>query len=193
MSKTKKQVVFEAATQLFREKGYKAASMRELAERVGLKQASSLYNHFKSKEIVLQKICFENADKFISGIDSIERKNISPAEKIKALIQLHISIATEDITSVTVFNDEWRHLPETELTAFLKDRNEYEANFKALLRSGMDSGEFVTMSESTAFQLVISSVKWIHYSAKRMKKEELDRKRDEIKHFISRGLFLEIN
>ena len=61
--KTKKELVFEAAGKLFMEKGYLAASMRELAERVGLEQASSLYNHLKSKEEVLRKICFDNACK----------------------------------------------------------------------------------------------------------------------------------
>ena len=55
------------------EKGYLAASMRELAERVGLEQASSLYNHLKSKEEVLRKICFDNAHKFINGISEIEK------------------------------------------------------------------------------------------------------------------------
>jgi AcrR family transcriptional regulator len=46
--KRKKEAIYEAAAQLFREKGYKAASMRDLAERVDLK-VSSLYSHIGSK------------------------------------------------------------------------------------------------------------------------------------------------
>lgn len=142
MQKTKKQIVFEAAAELFMEKGYLAASMREIAKKVGLEQASSLYNHLKSKEDVLVKICLENAERFISGIATIEETNSSPIEKIKALIHLHISIATKDRTSVTVFNDEWRHLSEPHLSSFLTKRKDYENRFKKIIEAGIESGDF---------------------------------------------------
>jgi AcrR family transcriptional regulator len=45
----KKQRILEAAACLFRDKGYSATSMRDLAGAVNLK-ASSLYNHISSKE-----------------------------------------------------------------------------------------------------------------------------------------------
>ena len=53
--KTKKQLILEAAARLFRDKGYAATSMRDLARAVDLK-ASSLYNHIGSKEEILQNI-----------------------------------------------------------------------------------------------------------------------------------------
>ena len=99
--KSKKEEVFEEAALLFQEKGYAAASMRELAKRVGLKQASSLYNHYKNKEEILQQICFENAHKFINGIKAIEVDGNSATEKIKALIRfclLYTSPSPRDAT-----------------------------------------------------------------------------------------------
>ncbi|MBK6904959.1 MAG: helix-turn-helix transcriptional regulator [Saprospirales bacterium] len=53
-SKNKKQEIFEEAAKLFQEKGYGAASMRDLADRVQLK-ASSLYSHIRKKEEILQR------------------------------------------------------------------------------------------------------------------------------------------
>ncbi len=161
--KTKKELVFEAAGKLFMEKGYLAASMRELAERVGLEQASSLYNHLKSKEEVLRKICFDNAQKFINGISEIEKQPVSSSEKIKQLIALHIRVATEDITSVTVFNDEWRHLSEPYLSDFLALRRDYENRFKKIIDEGILSGEFKKTHSNVALYTILTSVRWIHY------------------------------
>lgn len=53
--KTTKEKIFEAAIDLFAEKGYDATSMREIAEAVGIKKAS-LYSHYKGKEEILEKI-----------------------------------------------------------------------------------------------------------------------------------------
>lgn len=161
--KTKKELVFEAAGKLFMEKGYLAASMRELAERVGLEQASSLYNHLKSKEEVLRKICFDNANKFITGITGIESQQVSASEKVKQLIELHIRVAIEDFTSVTVFNDEWRHLSEPFLSEFLALRKDYETRFKQIIDEGVASGEFKKINPTVALYTILTSIRWIHY------------------------------
>jgi len=51
---TKKKIL-EASIDLFSRKGYSAVSVRELTKAVGIKE-SSLYNHFRSKEEILECI-----------------------------------------------------------------------------------------------------------------------------------------
>lgn len=53
--KTTKERIFEAAIDLFAQKGFDTTSMREIAETVGIKKAS-LYSHYKSKDEILEKI-----------------------------------------------------------------------------------------------------------------------------------------
>ncbi len=50
-----KQRIFEAAVELFSCEGYSAVSVRDLTRAVGIKE-SSLYNHFASKEAILEAI-----------------------------------------------------------------------------------------------------------------------------------------
>ena len=52
---SKKDIIIKKAALLFRTKGFNAASMRELAEAVGV-EAPSLYNHIGSKSELLQAI-----------------------------------------------------------------------------------------------------------------------------------------
>lgn len=50
-----KEYILECAIDLFSEKGYKEVTVREIADKVGIK-ASSLYKHYKSKEEILENI-----------------------------------------------------------------------------------------------------------------------------------------
>jgi TetR/AcrR family transcriptional regulator, cholesterol catabolism regulator len=159
--KSKKALIQETAAQLFRDKGYSATSMRDLAEAVNLK-ASSLYNHISSKEEILKNICFENARRFISGMAQVEATDATASEKVRKLLQLHVRTAMEDATSVTAFNDEWRHLNEPFLTEFKALRRDYEQRFLQLLRQGIASGEFRQMEDQVALYTLFSSVRWLY-------------------------------
>jgi AcrR family transcriptional regulator len=160
--KSKKQEIFEEAAKLFQEKGYSSASMRDLAQRVNLK-VSSLYSHIGGKEEILQKICFDNANHFLEGISEVEALNLSPTESVKKLVRLHIKIALEDPTSITVFNDEWRHLSEPYLADFLKMRKDYETRFGNIIRKGIDLGEFKNLNITVVLFTILTSVRWLHY------------------------------
>lgn len=158
---TTKQKIFEEAARLFQENGYLAASMRDLAQRVGL-QVSSLYSHIGSKEELLQKICFDSARAYTEGMKRVEESNATPLEKLKQLISLHIQIATTDVTSVTIFSDEWRHLSEPFLQEFLTIRKDYERRFSRILQQGIDAGELVDMNVTVVLFSILTSLRWLH-------------------------------
>ena len=52
---TTKEKIFEAAVELFSHQGYNGASIREIARIVGIKE-SSIYNHYQSKDKILETI-----------------------------------------------------------------------------------------------------------------------------------------
>ena len=54
-NESRKDLIVKAGASLFREKGFGAASMRDLAENIGV-EAASLYNHIKSKNEILESI-----------------------------------------------------------------------------------------------------------------------------------------
>jgi AcrR family transcriptional regulator len=161
VKKSKKEIIREAAALLFRDKGYSATSMRDLAEAVNLK-ASSLYNHISSKEEILRDICFENAQRFISGMDSVEATQAAPDEKVRLLLRLHIQTAMQDATSVTAFNDEWRHLNEPMLSEFKALRRDYERRFLTIIQEGIASGHFRKIEPTVALYTIFSSVRWLY-------------------------------
>lgn len=160
-SKSKKQFILEVAAQLFRDKGYSATSMRDLARAVQLR-ASSLYNHISSKEEILKLICFDNAQRFYEGLERIEQMPVSLSAKVEALIRLHIRTAMEDVTSVTAFNDEWRHLSEPFLGQFIQMRKNYEQRFRAIVEAGIVEGTIKPMHAQVILYTIFSSVRWLY-------------------------------
>jgi len=187
----RKQDIYSAAVHLFKEKGYAAASMRDIAEKVGI-EASSLYSHISSKEEILKDICSECSEMFESGMLSVLKMDGSYLEKTKSLIKLHIDIALNYPSSVTVFNDEWKHLPEEALSQFLDSRRSYERNFRNILKLGIQSGEFTSRSSTVLFNIIINSTKWLHYYPKKMTPEELAKVQSDIFSFLEAGLLTSI-
>ncbi len=164
MLKTKKSVkrelILAEAAKLFKDRGYSGTSMRDLAGQVGM-EAASMYNHIKSKDELLDTICFRISDTYISQLAEIERTGTSYGEKIKSLVRLHIRLMVEDGAAVSVANHDWKYLPEPRLTEFKQARKNYEKGFAALIEAGIAAGEFRPVNASVALFTVLSAVRWV--------------------------------
>ncbi len=184
---TKKEDILHKAALLFHQKGYSATTMRELANAVGI-EASSLYNHIQSKEELLTSICFLNAKKFSEGMSGAESLSESPSAKLSALIKQHIDIALEDKTSMTVFDDEWKHLSEPHLSSFLQTRKEYQKRFCSIIEEGIKQGEIQSLPSNLIMNTIISSLRWIHFKPESAKKVNTNKLHEQIVSLLMKGI-----
>lgn len=161
VKKSRKEQIEEKATALFEERGYAATSMRDLAQVLGI-EAASLYSHIKSKEEILQKICFRMADEFFNAWNEVELENRSQADKMEKAMIAHVKVITKDTAASAVFFNEWRHLSEPHLSQFLAMRNDYEGRFISIITDGMTSGEFNEVDAKFTMLTVLSSLNWTH-------------------------------
>ncbi|MCB0639346.1 MAG: TetR family transcriptional regulator [Lewinella sp.] len=177
----------EAAAELFRDKGYSATSMRDLAQAVHL-QASSLYNHIQSKQEILREICFANARRFLAGITAIEAEYATATERVRALLELHIQVAVQDFTSITSFNDEWRHLDAPALEEFMTLRRAYEQRFIGIIQAGIEAGEFKAVEPRIALYTLLSSIRWVYDWFKPNQRLTIDDVRASVQQLLLSGL-----
>ena len=157
---TKKEVIIEKASRLFREKGFGAASMRDLAEHVGV-EAASLYNHIQSKSEILQTICFKVANEFISNLEVVETSQQSTLKKMETIIRLHIRMMLDQYEYVYIADHEWRHLPEPYLSNFLNQRRNYRKRLSDIIETGIAKGEIKTIDPYTAVLVILSAISGI--------------------------------
>lgn len=158
--KNRREHILSESAMLFKERGFGSATMRDIAVRVGI-EAGSMYNHIKSKGELLEAICFRVAQIYLTQLDEIEAGEGSVAEKVEALIRLHVKIMVEDGASVYVCNNEWKSMGGEKLVAFKKMRSTYETRVKDLLRQGMETGVFRNVDPEIALFTLLSSVRWV--------------------------------
>jgi TetR/AcrR family transcriptional regulator, cholesterol catabolism regulator len=158
---SRKEQVIRSAAELFKEKGYAASSMRDLAQKLGI-EAASLYSHIKSKEEILRTLCFDMAADFRTSLEKVEKLNVSVPEKLTLGIIGHVEVMARDLTSSAVFMNEHRHLSQPFLRDFLLLRINYINRFKKIIDAGVKSGEFKkNIDTKLAVMTLFSSLNWM--------------------------------
>lgn len=158
---SRKEQVIRKAAELFKEKGYAASSMRDLAQKLGI-EAASLYSHIKSKEEILQTLCFDMAADFRASIEKVEKQKVSASEKLSLGIIGHVNVMARDLTASAVFMNEHRHLSNPYLRDFLLLRINYINRFKAIIEEGVSKGEFKSnIDTKLAVMTLFSSLNWM--------------------------------
>lgn len=141
MVETRRQQIEDAASTLFRERGYAATSVRDIARALDI-QGASLYAHVASKEDVLWSIVERAAARFLGRARPIVGQDATPAERLRDLIHAHVEVLTEDLGHASVFLHEWRFLRPERRATVAQRRDEYEALFRAVIADGVAHGEF---------------------------------------------------
>jgi AcrR family transcriptional regulator len=156
-----RELIISAAAKLFKERGYASSSMRDIANSLNI-EAASLYHHIKSKEEILDIICFDMAKKFLAAISEVNDIYFNAEEKLRKAILHHVEIITEDIDKSAVFLREWRSLPEKPLADFIQLRSHYETEFTHIIENGIQEDIFDAVDKKFAVLSILSSVNWIN-------------------------------
>jgi AcrR family transcriptional regulator len=156
-AQTTKERVKKTAQKLFRERGYAAVGMRELAKEVGI-QAPSLYNHYRSKDDLLREICFDMAQQFFAAFDKAIVTEDKFQRKLKAVIKAHIGVIASNLEASEVFFNEWMFLEQPHLGKFKKLRFEYEMKFRGIIDKGINKGDFKRMNSKLIAFAIFSAL-----------------------------------
>jgi AcrR family transcriptional regulator len=133
--------IFEAATRIFREKGYHAASMQDIAEAVGLLKGS-LYHHISSKHELLLEIFEAGMQEATRAIEEIAYADLAPADKLRLAITRHIELITGNLDQATVFVMEARAMELEQRQRVVAQRDYFDRLFRRIIQEGVDAGVF---------------------------------------------------
>ena len=182
---SKKDFILLRASAMFRDKGFPATSMRDLAEAVGI-EAASLYNHIQSKSEILQEIIFRIANDCNVHLESLDDSSISSIKKIESLIRFHVQMMLNRFDDYTVMINEWIHLTEPYHTNFTTQRRHYVQKMEAIIEEGIRSKEMNPISPYVATLTILSSVRGLefwHRSGKKIAPQTMED--NMVNHLIS--------
>ncbi len=162
---SRRRAIEEVASDLFRERGYAATSVRDIARALSI-QGPSLYAHVTSKEDVLWSNVDRAAGRFEAAAaaaeeGAAERRPGDPVEAITALVRAHVGVITADVGEASVFVHEWRALGPERRTAVLARRDAYEARFRRHIAAGISIGAFGLTDPAIAATVVLTALNGI--------------------------------
>jgi AcrR family transcriptional regulator len=184
---SKKDFILEKASALFREKGFAATSMRDLAEAVGI-EAASLYNHIQSKSEILQEIISRTANDCNVHMDGIEDPGMESIRKIESLIRFHVRMMLNRFNDYYVMVNEWIHLSEPFFSEFAATRRRYVQKMEAILKRGVDGGEMKPVLPYVAMLTILSSVRGLEFWHRSEKKVPPQVMEDNLVNHLIGGL-----
>ncbi len=158
---SKRQEISNCAARLFRKKGYKATSMRDIAEAMNMK-AASLYNHISSKEELFSELLLKMATLFTIGMEEIAQSSLSTADKLERLIALHVKLTVEHTDAISLISGEWVHLPESSAAEYLKHRDSYEKEFRTIIDQGKKEGIYKDIDTDIILFSLLSTLRGLY-------------------------------
>jgi len=102
--------IIEAAARVFAQRGFHGATTQDIADVLGIRQAS-LYYYFASKEEALELVCLQGVAGYFEVAKAIAAGPGTAADKLARLIKAHLSPLTDRSDFVRVFLHERQHLP----------------------------------------------------------------------------------
>jgi TetR/AcrR family transcriptional regulator, cholesterol catabolism regulator len=156
----KKREILEVSVEIFSERGYRATGLRDIAERVGLRQPS-LYHYFPSKEVILIELYEQVMEDSIQAVSSIAEKGLEPDVAFRQVLEERIRYMCLNQRLVRIFFEEEAELP-PQLTKKLRRRQrEYEDIYVKLLEAGVKKGKFqLSTTPRIALYALLGAVNW---------------------------------
>ncbi|MBL4604132.1 MAG: TetR family transcriptional regulator [Flavobacteriaceae bacterium] len=157
---TRKEQIIQISAKLFKEKGYAAVTMRDIAKALDIK-AASLYNHISSKQDILKIIIISIAEVFTNRMLVIHSSEVSTIDKLQKIVALHIDIAYKNPYGMASLNNDWMHLEE-QLEYYLELRNSYEDNFREIIQKGVSFGEILNNNTEITLFSILSTLRSLY-------------------------------
>jgi AcrR family transcriptional regulator len=159
LPRPKHEELLTAAVRLFRERGYHATSMQDLAEAVGV-QRGSLYHYIEAKEDLLWEIMERAMEVLREGVEPVARTTRPASVRLRDAISAHLAAAARIRDELTILHVELKSLSPRRREIMVGMRDRYERTFRVLVREGIRAGEFRAVDEKAAVFAILGACNW---------------------------------
>jgi AcrR family transcriptional regulator len=179
--------IIEAAARVFAERGFHGATTQDIADVLGIRQAS-LYYYFASKEEALELVCLQGVGGYFEVAKATAAGPGSAADKLARLIRSHLAPLTDRSDFVRVFLNERQHLPTESRRRIGKWSRGLERVYEDVLKEGVRRGEFRSDLDTRLAVLAILGMANTVASWYRSEEAAIDRVSAEFVRLIADGV-----
>lgn len=151
--------ILRAALRAFRDKGYHATTLDDIAEHVGVRK-TALYHYFPDKEAILYE-CHRESLAEVRRLMTIAGKNAeSAAEHLALVIREHVRVMIETLEGSPLAFEVTALSPERQ-DEVIQARDKYERGLRKIIDDGVRDGEFRPVDSKIAVFAILGAINWI--------------------------------
>ena len=149
------------AAELFAERGYRATTVREIAESAGV-LSGSLYHHFDSKESIIDELLSSYLDELLAQYRAIVSEGGTSIEVLGRLVQAAFSSFDRHRAAITVFQNERQYLLNFPRFSYLaKTELAFSRLWGKVIREGIAGGELRADLDAKIVQRFMRDAIWV--------------------------------
>jgi AcrR family transcriptional regulator len=130
-----------AAARVFFDKGFATATMKDIADELGLLKGS-LYYYIPNKEDALYEIIRAYHDETRSYFDAIASSDAPPIEKLRRFIETETAHTAHNLIRSSLFFTEWRSLSTDRRSGIVAERDRHDRFVQQCITSAQAAGSF---------------------------------------------------
>jgi AcrR family transcriptional regulator len=151
--------ILHAALRAFREKGYHATTLDDIAEHVGVRK-TALYHYFPDKESILYE-CHRESLAEVRRLMTVAGRNAGSAtERLKLVVKEHVRIMIETLEGSPLAFEVTALSPERQAEV-IHARDKYERGLRKIIDNGVKAGEFRQVDSKIAVFAMLGAINWI--------------------------------
>jgi TetR/AcrR family transcriptional regulator, cholesterol catabolism regulator len=130
----RRDLLIRTAARLFREKGFDATTVRDIAAAVGMRSGSPFY-HFASKQAMLLAVMEEGLRQGLDVMQSVLARKLPQRARFRALVRTHLGIILErgnDFIPVMLYD--WHALDAEHRRAIIAMKDRYDTVWQSMTR-----------------------------------------------------------
>ena len=162
-SRGRKQEIIDAAAAIFRDKGYDATSIQDIADAVGILKGS-LYYYIDTKEELLFAVIQEIHEGGLADLHRWRDSDADPLVRLRGFVETHVLHLAENYVKAAVFFHDFRSLDGPRRDVILSERDEYDSSLREIIRSGQEAGVICPdVDAKLAAFGVLGLMNWIYH------------------------------
>jgi AcrR family transcriptional regulator len=153
--------ILRTAADCFRERGYRATTLDDIAARLGMSKAT-LYAYFRAKEAMLAAISRETIEAFTHGLGLVLDSDLSPEDKLRRIVREHVRFVIANRSFLTVFFSEESSLPPRFARALAAQKDRYDKGVEAVIADGIRRGVFRDVPPRLVVFGLLGMLNWLY-------------------------------
>lgn len=163
----RREEIIAAGAEVFRERGFEATSLKDVAERLGTDRAS-LYYYFASKTELFQLVTQQAVEQVVSAAERTSASEGDAVTRLRELIITTLEKYTEHFPYMFVYIQEdmsrihSETLDEVWARTMLQLGRRFEDAIMHIMDDGVKDGTLVTKHQTIALNTVVGALNWTH-------------------------------